>query len=186
MLPTHVVMARKEECRWRACRGFTLVELLVVVAVISVVAAIATPGLLRSRIAGNEASAIGSLRAIIAAQQDFNVLSRGYADDLATLGGTCPGGTAPFISPDLAANGIHKSGYLFGITTGLGAVAGPNDCFGNATYTSYYGTATPLTVGSTGSRGFATNVASAIWQDTSGTVPAEPFAMAGTVTPLGR
>ena len=172
--------------RVQNCQGFTLLELLVVVSIIGVVAAIATPGLLRSRIAGNEASAIASLRAIVSAQQDFSVLNRGYADDLATLAGTCPGGTAPFISPDLNANGIEKSGYVFAVAGGLGAVTGPADCFGNPTQTTYYATATPLTVGTTGMRGLATNVGSAIWQDTSGAVPTEPFTVGATVSPLGR
>lgn len=168
-------------------RGFTLVELLVVVAVIGVVAAIATPGLLRSRMAGNEASAIGSLRSIVAAQQDFGVISRGFATDLTTLASVCPGATTAFISPDLSANGIEKSGYLFTVTPGLAAVAGAtNDCFGNPTTSNYYATAAPLTIGASGTRGFAANLSGAIWQDTSGAVPAEPFNLAGSVSPLGR
>jgi prepilin-type N-terminal cleavage/methylation domain-containing protein len=172
--------------RLQTSKGFTLVELLVVVSIIGVVAAIATPGLLRSRVAANEASAIASLRGIVAAQQDFGVISRGYADDLATLAGICPGANVPFISPDLSANGVEKSGYTFVVTAGLGAVPGPNDCFGNATQTTYYATATPLAVGSTGTRGFASNIGSAIWQDISGAVPAEPFTLGGTVSPLGK
>ena len=59
-------------------------------------------------------------------------------------------------------------------------------CFGNATQTTYYATATPLAVGSTGTRGFASNIGSAIWQDISGAVPAEPFTLGGTVSPLGK
>jgi type IV pilus assembly protein PilA len=167
-------------------RGFTLVELLVVVAVVGVVAAIATPGLLRSRMSANESSAIGSLRSIISAQQNFASLAGGFADDLATLSGICPGGTAPFVSEDLSFNGIEKSGFNFAVVAGMGAIAAPNDCFGNPTQTTYYATAAPLTVGSTGARGFATNIGAAIWQDESGAVPAEPFAISGTVSPLGR
>jgi prepilin-type N-terminal cleavage/methylation domain-containing protein len=170
----------------REHKGFTLVELLVVVAVVGVVAAIATPGLLRSRMSANESSAVGSLRAILTAQQNFASLNGGFADDLLTLANICPGATSPFLSEDLGFNGVEKSGYTFATVAGLGAVTAPNDCFGNATQTTYYATATPLTVGSTGTRGFAANIAAAIWQDASGAVPTEPFTAGGTVSPLGR
>ena len=172
--------------RVSSAEGFTLIELLIVVAILGVVAAIATPGLLRSRMAANESAAIGSLRSIVSAQQNFASVSRGFADDLATLAAICPGSTTSFLSEDLSFNGVEKSGFTFAVVAGLGAAVAPNDCFGAATQTTYYATATPLTVGSTGSRGFATNIAAALWQDTSGAVPTEPFVMGGTVAPLGR
>jgi prepilin-type N-terminal cleavage/methylation domain-containing protein len=90
--------------------GFTLVELLIVVAIIAAIAAIATPGLLRARISGNEASAIASLRAIGTAQATFSrSCANGlYAAALDVLS-TGPSGEAPFISLDRPG---HQSSRL--------------------------------------------------------------------------
>src|SRR6476659_8819857 len=129
-------------------QGFTLIEMLIVVAIISIIAAIAVPGLLRARMTGNETSAIASLKVVTSAQVAYSAScgNNGYATTFVVLGTPAPGTTEGFISADLGAVvAPQKSGYNFTLGAGAGSAAGPNDCNGTASQTAYYATAVPQT-----------------------------------------
>ncbi len=112
--------------------GFTLIELIIVVAIIALIAAIAIPNLVRSRLQANEASAIQNLRAIISAEGAYHAQNSEYTTDFADLVNANP----PFINGDWVP---AKNGYLF-------KLGGTSD--------NYTVNADPETFYITGTRGF--------------------------------
>ena len=133
-------------------KGFSLIELLIVVAIILIIAAIAIPNLLRARIAANEASAVSAIRTINTAEVTYSTgfPTTGYAGTLPNLGGATPCvpaiATACLIDSVLA--GGTKSGYTFA-AVGANAVNGVN--------TTYTAGASPVTFNQSGVRNFCSN-----------------------------
>jgi type IV pilus assembly protein PilA len=129
-------------------KGFSLIELLIVVAIILIIAAIAIPNLLRSRMAANEASAVGSLRTINTAAVTYSTTypATGYPVTLVSLAPATPATSAAADLIDVVLSAGTKSGYSFTFTTD-----------GKTPSVGYTDKADPVVVGSSGQRHFFTD-----------------------------
>jgi len=149
-------------------RGFTLLELMIVLAIIGILLAIAFGQYRNIHSKGNEASAIASLRSIAAAEWQFAQTcgSQKYATTLPALGQPIPATGQAFLSPDLtAAEQVEKSGYQFKITA-KPIDGAPPACNGAPVSDGYAATADPMKPGIDGDRFFAVNADRVLYEDT--------------------
>ena len=152
-----------------AQKGFSLLELLIVVAIILIIAAIAIPNFLHSKIAANQASAVGSMRSLNTACVSYSTSYGQFPAALTNLGPVGSGGTPSSTSADLIDSVLasgSKSGYTFVYAAGT-------------SNQSYSVTATPIILGSSGQNMYFTDQSGVIRFDTSGA------GAAAASTPIG-
>lgn len=131
-------------------RGFSLIELLIVIAIILVIAGLAIPSFLRSKMRANEAAVAGALRSVTTANETYQATyARGYAPDFASLApppaGTAPSATASgLIDPTLASG--TRNGYTF--------IYAAIDTDGNGQFDQYTVNANPVQAGTSGEKYF--------------------------------
>jgi len=152
-------------------RGFSLIELLIVVAIILIIAAIAIPNLMRARMAANQASGLSNLRTITSAAITYwSTYNNGYPPDLPTLGGaglaTC--NAAVLLDDTLTIPPFRKSGYQLDYQPQGAPIPNPPAACGTAGFNAYLTTSIPVVVGQTGQTSYCSNEPGVIHYDVTG------------------
>jgi type II secretory pathway pseudopilin PulG len=167
-----VGMIKTPARRRRGEAGFTLVDMLFVVAILGLLASMAIPGLMRARGAAQASSALGTMRVVNSAQLTF-AISCGlgfYSPDFPTLGIAPPGNPEGFLPPELSSGfTFEKSGYVFSLagTPLSGAPATCNGLSAGMSSPGYAAVADPIDPSGSTGRYFGTNSDGLIYQDTS-------------------
>jgi type IV pilus assembly protein PilA len=161
-------------------RGFSLIELLIVVAIILIIAAIAIPNMLKSKMAANQASSVANLRTISTASVSYWVVyTNGYPPSLAAIGGLGPAATcnaAVLMDVTITTAPNQKNGYQYAYAGTQGTVASlPAGC-GTPGYNGYLATATPLSFGVTGNMSYCSSEPGVIHYDITGVTAASEAA----------
>lgn len=155
-----------------SARGFTLVELLIVVAIILILAGIAIPNMLRSKMAANQASAVSNLRTITTAAVSYWVTyGNGYPPSLAAMGGVGPGATcdaAVLLDTTITTAPYQKAGYQFKYTGDQGQITLVVPGCSNQGYHGYVATATPVSLGTTGNMSYCSTEPGVLHVDING------------------
>lgn len=147
--------------------GFTLMELMIVMALIAILVAVAFARYSRAKISGNEAAAVADLHTIADAEWSFAQTcgNQKYAMTLEALGQPVPATGRAFLSPDLTSGEtVVKSGYSFHLTA-TAATEAPESCNGVAVADGFAATADPTTPGTSGVRFYGVNAGRVLYQD---------------------